>query len=428
MFGEIGRGDCILASLRELIRDGDTIVWGQADAQPRRLTRALTGQRHAWNRLRVFLGIGDSDILKPDHADVFEMVAYCGTGSNRALSKAGKLDILPCHYSQYPELIRSGLLRVDVAMLRVSPPDDEGNYSLGLANDYLCAAIEAARVVIGEIDPAVPWTYGEFSLVKEDFDLLVDTDQDSGGTTESSAAAIACAPHAAEALIGANVASLVEDGATLQTGIGRLPDAILRALHGHRELGFHSGAAGDGLVDLFESGALTNARKPVDAGVSVAGMLIGSHKLYRFAHCNPGLRLRAATYTHALPVLAAMPRFTALNSAVEIDLEGRANTEVAAGHYVGAIGGATDFMRGAHASMGGLPIVAIAASVKGKSSIVHRLAGPASVSAADAGVVVTEYGIADLRGQSYAERRRRLLRIASPEFREELERESAGKH
>ncbi len=437
----LGLDDPILGKLRELVADGDTIVWGQADGQPRRLTRVLAQGRHAWRRLGIFLGIGSVDMLQPAHADVLELISYCGTGSNRALAKAGVLDILPSHYAQFPRLMRCGGLRVDVVMLRVSPPDDHGNYSLGLSNDYLCAAVEAASVVIAEVDPSVPWTYGEFSLRREDFDLLIDADTAAaqGGMDDAASASGTDTVDGAigegagntkaihvsdpvDAAIGRHVASLVEDGATLQVGIGRLPEAILRALHGHRHLGFHSGAAGDGLVDLVECGALTNARKPVDTGISVAGMLMGTRRLHRYAHCNPGLRLRASTYTHALAVLASLPRFVALNSAIEVDLEGRVNSEIAGGVYVGAIGGATDFLRGAHASEGGMPIVALAASARGRSNIVHTLQGPASVSAADAGVVVTEHGVADLRGQPYAERRRRLIRIAAPEHREELER------
>jgi len=370
------------------------------------------------------MGIGSFDLFRPEHADVFDFRSYCATGSNRVLMQAGVLDILPCHYSQLPALIYNGTLQVDVVLLRVSPPDAQGRYSLGLANDYLCAAIENARVIIGEVDSAVPWTYGEFFLAKTDFQLLIETDNEE----ESASPCLTDAgPSLVDTAIGAHVASLVEDGATLQVGIGRIPDAILASLKSHRNLGFHSGAATDGLVALAESGALTNAYKDIDTGISVAGMLIGSRKLHDFAHRNARFRLRAATYTHAPRVLGSIRRFAALNSALEVDLAGRVNTEYVNGKYVGTLGGGADFMRGALASEGGLPVVALASAVKARSTIVPLLSGPTALSAADAGIVVTEYGIADLRGQTLAERRRRMLAITHPDLREQLERQALSR-
>jgi len=404
--------------LTDWVRDGDTIVWGQADAQPRLLTRLLVGQRHDWRSLKIFLGIGCSNILHPNHTDVFELVSYCGTGSNRRLSVAGALDILPCHYSDLPAMIRSGRLQVDVVMLRVSAPDAHGRYSLGLSNDYLCAAVESARVVIAEVDEHVPWTHGERSLVRSDFDLLVHAHTDDAG--HGAKAGGAAGPI--ERAIGRHVASLVEDGSTLQVGIGKVPDAVLAALSDHRDLGFHSGNAGDGWAALAQKGVLTNARKSRDTGVSVAGMVMGSESLYRFVHQNPALQLRGADYTHNLNVLSTLDRFVAINSGLEVDLSGQVNAEVAAGNYVGALGGGADFLRGAHASRGGLPIIALASTGGNQSRIVSTLSGPATLSAGDAGIVVTEFGIADLRGKTLTDRRRLLLDIAHPDYRDVLER------
>jgi acetyl-CoA hydrolase len=403
--------------LSRWIGAGDTVIWGQAMAEPLTLTRALVAQRRQLGRLRVFVGIGASDTLQPEHCDSFDFIGYGASGSHRALAKANVLDILPCHYSQLPTLMRSGALRIDVLLLQVSPPDANGGHSLGLAHEYLLAALEVARVVIAEVNPDVPWVSGERTLLAQDFDLLIP----------SAFAPIDAAtprPGATEQSIAGRVAALVEDGATLQLGIGNVPEAVLAALRDRRDLGLHSGSVGDGIVGLSESGALTNARKTIDRGVSVAGVLMGSSRLRQWAHHNHGLQMRGTDYTHNPDVLASIDRLVAINSAIEVDLTGQVNAEVAAGAYVGAVGGAMDFLRGAARSRGGLPIVALPSTVgQGSGSrIVAALSGPVSTPRADAGLIITEHGVADLRGQPLAARVRRMLAIAAPEHREALER------
>jgi acyl-CoA hydrolase len=204
---------------------------------------------------------------------------------------------------------------------------------------------------------------------------------------------------------------------------------VLAALQGRRDLGVHSGAVGDGVMALMEAGVVTNAHKGRDPGATIAGVLMGSTRLHRYAHRNPALQMRGTDYTHDPDVLASMPRFVAINSAVEVDLSGQANAEVAAGCYVGAVGGAVDFVRGAQRSRGGVPIIALpatAATAGAHSRIVATLSGPVSTPRCDAGVFVTEYGIADLRGLPLAARRRRMLDIAHPEHRARLEREAGA--
>lgn len=406
-----------LPDLTRWVRPGDTVMWGQATAEPLTLTRALVAQRHAFARVRVFVGIGVADTLQPEHADAFDFVGYNAGGPHRALAAAGVLDILPCHYSALPGLIRGGALRVDVLLLQVSPPDAAGRHSLGLSNEYLLAALDTARVVIAEVNPAVPWVEGERSLGADEVDALVDA-------AYAPVEAAGAKPGAAERAIAAHVAGWVEDGATLQLGIGNLPDAVLAALHGHRDLGLHTGAVGEGIVALAEAGALTNARKSIDRGLAVAGLLMGGERLRRWAHRNPALRLRATEYTHRAEVLASIDRLVALNAALEVDLTGQVNAEVAGGTYVGAVGGAIDFLRGAARSRGGLPIVALPATAKGASRIVATLSGPVSTPRADAGLIVTEHGVADLRGATLSQRVRRLIDIAAPECREDLDRQA----
>ena len=402
--------------LRALVRAGDTVAWGQFGAEPVRLTRALHSQRQAIGPLRCFMGIGTADKTHADDTCGLELVSYAGGGGNRALATLGVLDIWPGHYSQLPEALSTGALKVDVLLLQVSPPDAQGRYSLGLAHEYLVETLRTARVVIGEVHPDVPWTYGERTLGRNDFALLVDADTPLAGMQDGPASPV-------EKAIGRHVAGLIENGATLQTGIGTLPGALLAALDGHRDLGVHSGVIGDAVALLVQAGVITNARKPIDAGVTVAGVLNGSERLRRFAHFNPALQMRGSHYTHGAAVLARFERFVALNSAIEVDLSGQVNSEVAAGVYVGAVGGLLDFTRAAHASCGGLPIFALPSIARGRSRIVSRLSGPATVPRGDAGVVVTEHGVADLRGQTLRERARRLLKIAHPDFCEGLERE-----
>lgn len=411
--------DALVQGLQALLRAGDTLWWGQATAEPLTLTRALVENRHALaqgGRLRVFVGIGVSDTLRPEQADVIDFFGYSGGGPHRKLAQAGVLDIVPSHYSHLPGLIEEGVLPADVVLLQVSPPDALGRYSLGLVHEYLPAAVRKARVVIGEVNPDIPWTHGSLYLQADEFSLLVDAQHPPLGMERS-------APGAVELAIAGHIAARIEDGATLQVGIGNLPEAVLSALHGHRDLGLHSGAVGDGIAALAEAGVLTNARKSQDVGVGIGGILMGSERLRNWAHRNAGFALRETGYTHDAQVLADSHKLAAINSAVEVDLTGQVNAEVVGGVYVGAVGGAVDFLRGAARSRGGLPIVALPATAKGGTRIVAQLSGPVSTPRSDAGLIVTEYGVADLRGQPLSRRVRRLIDIAAPEHRAELERQ-----
>ena len=416
----MAKDDTLMDKLKSLLRAGDTLWWGQATAEPLTLTRAVVQHRHALaqgGRLRVFVGIGNSDTLRPEQADAIDFFGYIAAGQHRNLAKAGVLDALPSHYSHLPGLIRSGVLPADVVLLQVSPPDAQGRHSLGLVHEYLPAALEKARVVIGEVNPDIPWTHGSVHLKAADFDLLVDAEN-------APIDAESAEPGAAEQAIARHIAAHVQDGATLQVGIGKLPEAVLSALHDRRDLGLHTGAGGDGVVALAEAGVLTNARKGRDAGVSIAGILMGTERLRRWAHCNPALALRGTDYTHDPEVLASLNQLVAINAAIEVDVTGQVNAEVAGGVYVGGVGGAVDFLRGAARSRGGLPIVALPATAKSATRIVAQLSGPVSTPRSDAGLIVTEYGVADLRGQPLSRRVQRMIDIAAPEHRAELERQA----
>jgi acyl-CoA hydrolase len=401
--------------LSRYVHEGDQVVWGQACAEPVVLTTLLLEQREAIGAFRCFVGIGLSGSLRPEHADRVSGWTYCGTGDNRDLIAAGVLDVVPCHYSQLPQLLSQGPMAVDVLLLLLSPPDAEGRYSMGLADEYLSALVERARVVIAEVDDRVPRTGGGRVLTEADVDVLVPS---------SRVPTVFCSPRpgAVEQQIAGRVAELIDDGATIQIGVGRLPRAILAALSGHRDLGIHSGLLDRAVVDLVEAGAVTGARKRTDTGRIVAGMAMGDQRLFSFVHDNPMVQLRETAHTHDLSVLASLDGLVAVNSALEVDLDGQVNAEELDGQYLGAVGGAVDFLRGARLADRGLPIVALPSTAAGRSRIVLRLRGPVSTARSDTALVVTEHGVADLRGRSLARRRELLTAIAAPEHRDALVR------
>jgi acyl-CoA hydrolase len=409
--------------LSEIVRRGDMVMWGQAAAEPVPLTVALMAQRHAIGSFSVFIGATWSDWLHPSFTDCVSFLSYCGAGRNRILSQARQLDILPSHYSVIGAMIGSGALKVDVLMLQVAPADRHGRHSLSIACEYLVPALRTARVIIAEVNHRAPSTYGPHALAAADIDFYLETNR----------APLACPPvkaRASEQGVARNVASLIEDGATLQCGIGALPEAILAQLGDRRDLGVHSGTIGDQVAMLTEAGVITNARKSIDRGVTVGGVLMGSQRVLDFAHCNPQLQLHSVDYTHGAAMLAEIDNLVAINSAIEVDLTGQINAEVAGGVYVGAVGGALDFLRAARHSVRGLPIIALSSRTESSatgepvSRIVSMLSGPVSTARSDAGVIVTEQGIADLRGLSLTQRVRRMIGIAHPEVRDRLEQEA----
>jgi acyl-CoA hydrolase len=405
--------------LSQIVRAGDGVLWGQACAEPQTLVEALVAQRSAFSGASVFLGVNFSGIVRPEHADHLRLAAYCGAGYNRVLADAGVLDVHPHPYSRLAALIRERRIRADVVLLQVSPPNARGEFSLGLAAEYLVPALEMARVVVVEVNEQVPWTHTVRVLRETDFALAVRTSRTPVALPYGTAGEL-------ERTIAANAAAFVPDGAVIELGLGALPDAVLAALGDHKDLGIHTGAIGDAVVELVKRGVVTNARKPIDAGRSVAGILMGTRMLFDFADQNAALLLESIEHTHDARVLARFERFVAINSAVEVDLTGQVNAEVANGSYVGAVGGALDFIRAANASPGGVSLIVLPSAVGSKvSRVVSRLSGPVATPRSEAGVFVTEWGAADLRGLALRERSKRMIAIAHPQFREPLEREAA---
>lgn len=401
--------------LARFVRPGDTVVVGQASAEPLTLAEALVAQADRLGAITVFIGANWSETFTAEQAPAFRYVSYGALGSNARLARAGRLDVVPCHYSQLPWLFESGTWRADVVMLALSPAFD-GVSTLGPSHGYALAAARRARTVIAEVNDRMPWVYGGVLPADLRIDAVVHT---SRPLPQHPAAKIG----ELERKVAANVAALVRDGATIQLGLGTLPDAVLEALADRRDLGLHSGMLTSAVVPLLESGAVSNARKPIDPGVTVTGMLIGDEKLYSYAHRNPRLRLAGPEYTHSSAVLARLPGFLSINSAVEVDLFGRVNAEVAGGNYVGGVGGAVDFIRGAAAAPDGRAIIALpSVSRDGTASRIVVSCAAVTTPASEADVVATEWGVASLRGVDYAGRARRMVAIAHPDHRDALAR------
>lgn len=378
--------------LSRWIRPGDGVVFGQATAEPRTLVEALVEQRAKFSGATLFMGVNWSGTVKPEHADHLRLTAYCGSGHNRKLADAGVLDIHPHPYSQLASLIRSRKIRADVVLVQVSPPNARGEYSLGLAAEYLVPALEVARTVIGEVNERVPWTYSERLLKRKDFAALLETSREPVALPYDE-------PRAQELAIARHALRFIPEGATIETGLGVLPDAVLRLLGDRRGLRLHSGSVGDGIVALMEKGAMLQAD---------GGTLMGTRRLFDFARDNPRLRLRSTEYTHNPKVLMGLERFVAINSAIEVDYTGQVNAEVAKGSYLGAVGGALDFIRAANRSPGGASLMLLPSA-----RIVQTLQGPVSTPRSEAGVIVTERGAADLRGRTLREREALLRALAS---------------
>ena len=316
------------------------------------------------------------------------------------------------------DTLRELVKRSDVFIhsMRAKVIDANGNHSLGLISDYVQAAVAKARVVPAEVNEQVPFTHGE-RLPAAAIDYAVPV---SRPPVEVPSARISETDEA----IAKHAAAYIEDGSVIQTGVGAVPDAILRLLHDREDLGVHSGMLGDGLVELIEAGVVTNARKRIDRGVSVTGALIGTRRLYDFAHRNPLVRMCPTSYTHDAAVLAQLDKLVTINSAVEVDLTGQVNAEQSGPAYLGGTGGQVDFVRAGARSPGGHAIIALPATAKGGtvSRITASLSGPVTTARSDVDAIVTEFGAAELKGQTLAERTRRLIAIAHPDFTENLAR------
>jgi len=406
--------------LADHIRPGDRVTWGQASAEPLDLVDLLIAQRAGickkGGKISVFIGMPLTDTLRPEHNDFIAPLSYGALGSCAKLLAAGVLELMPCHYSSIPLLMQSGHLGIDVVFVQISPPGPDGTHSLGFCSDYLPAAMKCARLVIAEINENVPWSHMDQPLDPDLIDFAI--------TSSRPVATLAMPePGDVEQRIAQHIAGVVEDGATLQYGVGAIPTAVLRALSDHKDLGLHSGLITEDIIDLIESGVITNAHKAVHPGVSVGAISIGGPRLKDFLHDNPAIEIHPSTSTHGTSTLSRIDNLVAINSALEVDLYGQVNAEQVGDRYLGAIGGQVDFMHAATTAARGLSIIAMPATTSRSttSRITDQLSGPfVTTCRTDVDMVVTEFGLADLRGKTLEQRARSLINIAAPDHRDRL--------
>lgn len=396
--------------LRPHVRAGDGVWWSQAGAEATPLVDALLDQVADIGPVRAFSGLTFNRRLR-DVPDEVGLVSYGAMGE---LRRARGLQVVPTHYSMLPRLFAERVLPGDVGLVQVSPPGPDGLCSFGIGVDFAGDAVAHSRILIGEINHRMPATVGTPGIPLDRFAATVETDRPIPEAPDR-------APDAVDEAVAARVAELVEDGDTVQMGVGALPSAIMDGLAGHRDLGFHSGMLTDGVVRLVEKGVLTGRHKEIDQGLLVTGSAIGSTALYEGLADLPVV-FRPASYTHDPGVLARLHRLVAINAAIEVDLSGQVNGESVGGRYLGGIGGQADFS-GAAARTGARSIIALRSTTSGgASTIVPTLDGPVSTARADVDVVVTEHGTAWLRGCPLTERGQRLLAVADPRHRDALSR------
>ncbi|MSO75341.1 MAG: acetyl-CoA hydrolase/transferase family protein [Alphaproteobacteria bacterium] len=399
--------------LATILRPGDLVLLDQVGAEPTSLAQALVDQAATLPNVRVFLDYTISETPERAAATPLGFVSLGAYGNNRHLADKGRLRIIPAHFSEPIQLIERGLLRPDVVFLQATPADGEGRHSLGVTVHHLPAAMAHARIVVAEINDRAPWTFGDGVVDGRRFDYVVPVSRPLLEWRAPPAGPL-------EDAIAGHVARLVPDRATLQYGVGAIPDAIARRLGGRRDLGVHSGSLADSFVDLVEAGAVTNRYKEIDPGVSVATALYGTKRLYDFAHRNPALKLMGTDYTHGMGVLGQFGSLVAINSAIQADLTGQVGAEAVAGRSIGAVGGQAEYQRAAVRTKRGRGIITLASSTRGRSNIVARLDGPVTTPRSDADAVVTEYGVAELRGRTLEERAAAMIAIAHPDHRAAL--------
>lgn len=345
-------------------------------------------------------------------------VANLFVGANmRAKIDHERVDYVPVFLSETPQLFRRGVRRADVALLSVSPPDRHGYCTLGTSVDVARAVVETTPILIAQINHQMPRVHGDGAVHIDRLAHVVEVDQPLPEHPSHP-------PTDVEMRIGEFVSSIINDGATLQMGIGAIPDAVMLALKNHRNLGIHTEMFSDGAVELIQSGAVDNSQKRVHPGRSVATFLIGTRKLYDFVNDNPTTLLLDVAYTNNTSVIARNPKVTAINSAVEIDLTGQVCADSIGHTVISGVGGQMDFIRGASIVPDGKPIIALPSRAKGNSRIVPALKPGAGVVTTRAHVhyVITEHGIAELFGKTLNERAHALINIAHPDDRDQLDR------
>lgn len=410
-----------LSQLDELLTElppRQGIVMHSGAAHPTLLAKMLASSAEALRGRRIFtlMPCGPIPYAESPARELLQIATFLPGAGLRAATDAGRVTPLRQALSTIPVSMACREHDVGAVLLRVSPPTHDGRVCLGVAVDYMPAAIAAARFVIAEIDPKMPQTHGQCWLPAQRIDAYVDA-MDGPHVISSGPA------DAVEDAIAGHIAALLDDGAVLQLGVGSLPEQVLAKLGHLKHLGLHTGILGTGARELIERGVIDNSTKRINAGVSVATMALGTADLYAFMHANAAIEMHPCDVTHDASVLRKLDRLCAINSALQIDLDGRVNAEWAGKRRISLPGGLTDFARAATASRRGRSIIALRSTDRGgASNIVARLAqsGPSSLAPGDVDFFVTEFGVAAMRGRSTEQRRTALAAIAHPDHSDEL--------
>jgi len=402
-----------------VIKNGDRVFIGGGATQPQTLVKLLVerGKYLMDTEIVHTLTLGVSPYTSPKFADVFRHNAFFISEDARKAVREGRADYTPIFLSDVPKIIKSGLMPIDIALIQVSPPDDHGFCSLGVSVDIVKSAAETADIVIAEVNRQMPRTLGDSLIHIDDIDIIVESDLPLPEWPLNKEDEVANK-------IGEYVATLVENGATIQTGYGNIPDAVLQSLYDKKDLGVHTEMFSDGVVDLVNEGIITCDKKTIHEGKIIASFCIGSKKLYKFVDNNPMVEFHPSDYTNDPFIISKNNKMVAINSALEIDLTGQVCADSMGHVFYSGIGGHCDFMRGAARSKGGKPIIVMPSTAKNGevSRIVPFLSQGAGVveTRGDIHYVVTEYGIAYLYGRTIRERVLELINIAHPKFRTEL--------
>jgi 4-hydroxybutyrate CoA-transferase len=403
-----------------VVKSGERVFVHSIAAAPQPLIAALTCRAPELRDVEIvhIHTEGAAPYAAPQYAHSFNVNAlFVGANVRDAMAPA-EPDYIPVFLSEVPALFRTGILPIDVALIQVSPPDRHGFCSLGVSVDVTRAAIHAARHVIAQVNPHMPRTHGDGLIHLNQINYAVEADDPLPEKP----------PHTLndiERAIGKHCAGLIDDGATLQMGIGAIPDAVLAALGDHRDLGVHSEMFGDGVIELVERGVITGEKKRIHPGKLVATFVMGTRRLYDFVDDNPQVVLLDVAYVNDTAVIRRNPRVTAINSAIEVDLTGQVCADSIGTRQYSGVGGQMDFIRGASLSEGGKPIIALpSVTRRGETRIVPYLKQGAGVVTTRAHVhwVVTEYGAVNLYGKNLRQRARALIEIAHPDHRADLER------
>jgi acyl-CoA hydrolase len=404
------------------IKSGDSVYVHSHAAAPEPLIDAMAQRSDHLRNVKILhiLTLGKAAYIKPECADAFKVHALFIGPNVRPAVNEGRADYTPVHLSEIPYLFQSRTIPIDVCMIQVSPPDAHGYCSYGVSVDCTVAARKAARIVIAEVNKQMPRTLGRSFVHVSKLDHIVETDRPL-------AEFVPAQPGEVEKAIGRHVAELVEDGATLQLGIGAIPNAVLLELRDRRDMGVHSEMLSDGIVDLVECGSITNDRKTILPGKIAVAFVMGTRRLYDFVDNNPLVEFQTVDFINDPFIIAQNYKMTSINSALEVDVTGQVVAGSIGTHLHSGVGGQVDFVRGASRSRGGKAVIALPSTAKdgAVSRIKSFLTTGAAVttSRADVHYIVTEYGVASLHGASLKERMRSLIRIAHPDFREQLEEE-----